>query len=101
MQTLLPADVTYERVAKTIDHSLLRPELTLEEIREGCELAARYHVASVCVRPPDVTLVAGLLADSDVEVGTVARGDVDGRWLGHGCWGYPPCPRTGRRRRLS
>ena len=43
-----------ESVAKMIDHSLLRPELTLDEVRAGCGLAARYAVASVCVRPCDV-----------------------------------------------
>ena len=58
-------------VAKTIDHSLLRPELTLDEIREGCAIAARYHVASVCARPADVALCAELLAGTDVAVGTV------------------------------
>jgi deoxyribose-phosphate aldolase len=71
VDTLTVADVTYERVAKTIDHSLLRPELTLDEIREGCEIAARYDVASVCARPADVTLCAGILAGTDVAVGTV------------------------------
>jgi deoxyribose-phosphate aldolase len=64
-------DVTYERLAKTIDHSLLRPELTLTDVREGCELAARYDVASVCVRPADVSFAAELLAESSVAVGTV------------------------------
>ena len=65
------ADVTYERLAKTIDHSLLRPELTLTEVREGCELAARYDVASGCVRPADVESAAGLLDGGSVAVGTV------------------------------
>ncbi len=64
-------DVTYERLAKTIDHSLLRPELTLAEVREGCELAARYDVASVCVRPADVVLAAEPLRGTAVAVGTV------------------------------
>jgi hypothetical protein len=39
--------ITYEQLAKTIDHSLLRPELTEADVIAGCELAARYHVASV------------------------------------------------------
>jgi deoxyribose-phosphate aldolase len=69
--TLSIDDLTYQRVAKTIDHSLLRPELTLDEVREGCAIAARYHVASVCARPADVALCAGLLAGTDVAVGTV------------------------------
>jgi deoxyribose-phosphate aldolase len=71
MTVLTPSDVTYEQVAKTIDHSLLRPELTLPEIEEGCDLAARYEVASVCVRPADVSLAAERLAGSTVAVGTV------------------------------
>jgi len=62
---------TYEDVAKTIDHSLLRPELTREDVRQGCELASEYDVASVCVRPADVGYAAELLSDSDVLVGTV------------------------------
>jgi deoxyribose-phosphate aldolase len=64
-------DLTYERVAKTIDHSLLRPELTLDDVVEGCSIAARYQVASVCARPTDVSACRDLLADSGVVVGTV------------------------------
>ncbi|MEY3020610.1 MAG: hypothetical protein RLZZ272_1594 [Actinomycetota bacterium] len=68
---LTAGDLSYAEVAGTIDHSLLRPELTLDEVRAGCELAARYEVASVCVRPTDVALAADLLAGSEVAVGTV------------------------------
>ncbi len=71
MTTMSLDDLTYDRVAKTIDHSLLRPELTLDEVREGCAIAARYHVASVCARPADVALCRELLAGTDVAVGTV------------------------------
>ena len=71
MPMLGPEDVTYEQVAKMIDHSLLRPELTLTDVEKGCDLAARYLVASVCVRPADVALAAELLRSSEVEVGTV------------------------------
>jgi deoxyribose-phosphate aldolase len=63
--------LSYEQVAKTIDHSLLRPELTEAEIRAGLALALRYAVASACVRPCDVALASELLADSDVAVCTV------------------------------
>lgn len=63
--------ITYEQLAKTIDHSLLRPELTEADVISGCELAARYHVASVCVKPCHVRLAARQLAGSDVAVGTV------------------------------
>lgn len=64
-------DVTYEQLAGTIDHSLLRPELTLEQVLDGCELADRYGVVSVCVKPADVSIAADRLADSQVAVGTV------------------------------
>ncbi len=43
--------ITYEQLAKVIDHSLLKPELTEKDVLEGCELAARYHAATVCVNP--------------------------------------------------
>jgi deoxyribose-phosphate aldolase len=69
--TLNSKTITYEQLAKTIDHSLLRPELTEVDVIAGCELAARYHVASVCVKPCHVKLAKKLLADSDVAVGTV------------------------------
>jgi deoxyribose-phosphate aldolase len=58
-------------VAKTIDHSLLRPELDLETVRAGVELALRYDVASATVRPADVAWAAELVAGSDVLVSTV------------------------------
>ena len=64
-------DVTERQLAKTIDHSLLRPELDDDFIAEGCRLAAEYDVASVCVRPTDVARAAELLAGTDVAVGTV------------------------------
>ncbi|MER7282093.1 deoxyribose-phosphate aldolase [Dactylosporangium sp. NPDC000244] len=59
-------------VAKMIDHSLLRPELTTADVRHGCEIAARREVASVCVRPSDVPLAVTALAGTGVLVGTVA-----------------------------
>jgi deoxyribose-phosphate aldolase len=63
--------LTSEQVAKTIDHSLLRPELDTETVRAGCELARAYDVASACVKPCDVVLTHELLAGSDVKVSTV------------------------------
>ncbi len=60
----------YRDVAKTIDHSLLKPELDDAFVRAGCELAAAYDVASVCVRPADVVRAGAILAGTDVQVGT-------------------------------
>ena len=58
-------------MAARIDHGLLRPELLIAEVVEGCEVAARYHVASVCCRPLDIVTCVRELAGTDVEVGTV------------------------------
>ncbi len=72
MTTQLTAhDVTYDRVAQMIDHSLLRPELTIDEVLEGCETAGRYQVASATLRPCDVALGVDALAGSGVPVSTV------------------------------
>jgi deoxyribose-phosphate aldolase len=59
------------RVAATIDHALLRPELTPDQVEEGCELAARYHVATVCCRPMDVQRCAKVLSGTGVGTITV------------------------------
>jgi deoxyribose-phosphate aldolase len=63
--------VTYEAIAGMIDHSLLHPTLTDAELADGCRLAARYGVASVCVKPYYVAPAAELLAGTAVAVGTV------------------------------
>jgi deoxyribose-phosphate aldolase len=63
-------DWTYESIAKRIDHSLLTPTMTDAELADGCLLAARYHVASVCIKPYAVPLAVDLLAGSGVFVGT-------------------------------
>jgi deoxyribose-phosphate aldolase len=63
--------LTEREIAKTIDHSLLRPELDDAFVEDGCRLAATYDVASVCVRPVDVRRAAAILAGTDVKVGTV------------------------------
>ena len=63
-------NLTERDIAKTIDHSLLRPELDDAFVEDGCRLAARYDVASVCVRPADIRRAAAILAGTDVKVGT-------------------------------
>jgi deoxyribose-phosphate aldolase len=68
--TLDIASLSERDIAKTIDHSLLRPELDDAFVEDGCRLAAKYAVASVCVRPADVKRARALLEGSDVAVGT-------------------------------
>jgi deoxyribose-phosphate aldolase len=61
-------DLTERDIAKTIDHSLLKPELDDAFIEAGCGLAARYDVKAVCVRPADVRRAKDLLGGTDVLV---------------------------------
>jgi len=64
-------EYTCRDIAKMIDHSLLRPELSDEDIIQGCEIAKRYDVASVCCGPSAVSFVKKLLEGSNVNVTTV------------------------------
>ncbi len=58
-------------LAKMIDHSLLHPTMTDEDMLKGCEIAKKYNVASVCIKPYAIPLAMEALTDSGVEVGTV------------------------------
>lgn len=60
-----------KKYAKMIDHSLLHPTLTDQELKEGCELAKKYNVASVCIKPYAVKNAVEWLTGSDVLVGCV------------------------------
>jgi deoxyribose-phosphate aldolase len=62
---------SYTELAGMIDHSLLHPALTDDELEKGCALAREYQVASVCVKPYFVSQAAELLKDSNVATGTV------------------------------
>jgi len=60
----------YEAIAKMIDHSLLNPSLTTQELEEGCALAIRYNTASVCIMPYYLARCVDLLAGTTVNAGT-------------------------------
>lgn len=62
---------TYDQLAKMIDHSLLHPTLTDQELEDGCKVAAKYGVASVCIKPYAVKRAVALLRGSGVNVGCV------------------------------
>ena len=84
----LSIDTLTERdVAKTIDHSLLRPELDDAFVDEGCRLAAEYHVARVCCRPVDVPRAAAILRGVDLRI---APGDGEPGKTGGGPHAGPP-----------
>ena len=59
---------TLRDLAKMIDHSLLHPTMTDDEIRKGCELSRKYDVATACVKPYAVPLAKEILAGSNVGV---------------------------------
>ncbi len=58
-------------LAKMIDHSLLHPTMTDDDMLEGCKIAREYDVASVCIKPYAVKLAVEALKGSDVLVDTV------------------------------
>ena len=60
--------LTREELASYIDHTLLKPEASREQIRAVCEEAKQYHFASVCVNPCWVPLIAEELKGSGVSV---------------------------------
>jgi deoxyribose-phosphate aldolase len=61
-------NLTYRDLSKMIDHSLLHPTMTDAQVREGCELARRYDVATACVKPYSITMAKEIFAGSDVKV---------------------------------
>jgi deoxyribose-phosphate aldolase len=59
------------RLAHMIDHTVLKPEATQDQIAQLCYEAQKYRFASVCVNPANVKLCAQLLKGSNVPVCTV------------------------------
>lgn len=64
----MPLPVASAVLAKMIDHSLLHPTMTDAEVQKGLELAAKYKVATCCVKPYSVTQAKKALAGSGVGV---------------------------------
>lgn len=65
---VIPED---KSLARMIDHTLLKPDATADQIAQLCFEARKYHFASVCVNPTYVKLCADLLRGTDVKVCTV------------------------------
>jgi deoxyribose-phosphate aldolase len=61
-------DVTVRDIAKMIDHSLLHPTMTDDDVKAGCELSREYDVATACVKPYSIPMAAEILDGSDVKV---------------------------------
>jgi deoxyribose-phosphate aldolase len=60
--------ITLKILAKMIDHSLLHPTMTDEQLRAGCRLAREYDVATACIKPYAIPLAKEVLAGSEVGV---------------------------------
>ena len=63
--------VTKEQLAKLIDHTLLKPNATKDEIKRLCEEAMKHSFWSVCVNPIYVSLAADILGGTEVKVCSV------------------------------
>ena len=64
-------NITYQQVAKILDHSILKPEMTEADVIAGCAMARQYDIAAVSVKPCYLPLLVEELAGSDVAAGTV------------------------------
>ncbi|MCG8653573.1 MAG: deoxyribose-phosphate aldolase [Pirellulales bacterium] len=63
-------DYTYQDIAKMIDHSLLNPTLTMQDLESGILLARDFDVASVCIMPYYMRRCVDLLSGSTVQPST-------------------------------
>lgn len=66
-----PAPPVGAEIAGWIDHTLLKPEATAEQVQKLCQEAQQHHFATVCINPGYIPLAAGLLRGSGVKVCTV------------------------------
>ena len=62
---------TREQIASYIDHTVLKPAASAEDIHSAVEVAIESKVAAVCFRPSDMVLAKSLLGDSSVGLATV------------------------------
>jgi deoxyribose-phosphate aldolase len=62
---------TKKQVAKTIDHAVLKPEMTDSDLKKHAQMCIENDVFSMCVKPCDIAAAAELLKNSDVKVSCV------------------------------
>jgi deoxyribose-phosphate aldolase len=70
--------LSYQDIAGMIEHPVLAPELSEEEVHTGCEIARQYCIAAVTVRPSDVDRAIEWMRGSGVAVASVVS-------YPHGC----------------
>jgi deoxyribose-phosphate aldolase len=66
---VIPTKLTVREIAALIDHVLVHPKLTDDDVCSGCALADKYGTWSVCVKPADVALAVRRLTGSVVVIG--------------------------------
>src|SRR5438046_2576528 len=66
-----PPLASYEDLAMMFVHPLVRPELTDEHLVEGMQMARRYGISAVMVRPSDIDLAVRTLQGGPVAAGSV------------------------------
>ena len=64
-------DITLHSLAKMIDHSLLHPTMTDADMLKGCEIAKKYDVATVCIKPYAIEMCRKYLEGTDVGICSV------------------------------
>jgi deoxyribose-phosphate aldolase len=64
-------DITLHSLARMIDHSLLHPTMTDADILNGCEIAKKYDVATVCIKPYAIEMCKIFLKGTDVGICSV------------------------------
>jgi deoxyribose-phosphate aldolase len=65
------SNITPAQLAKTIDHTLLKPEATPDQIEKLCSEAKKYNFAAVCVNATNIAHCAELLKGTDIKVCSV------------------------------
>ena len=59
---------TANDIAGMIDHSILHPTFTDDDLKKNCEIAVKYHTATVCVKPYHTKTAAEIMNGSGVAV---------------------------------
>lgn len=60
-----------KNINRYIDHTLLKPEATIEQIEKLCQEARKYNFFSVCINPTNISIAKKFLVDSEVAICTV------------------------------
>jgi deoxyribose-phosphate aldolase len=63
--------ISIEEFVRRVDHSLLKPQLSIEEVKQGCEFAKETNCATVCVNPTSITIAKEVLNGTNTGICTV------------------------------